>query len=91
LQLSEGKFQFDLWGVTPSALWDWETLRKQVVEFGVRNSLLLAPMPTASTAQVGYQCCQNHYHNRGNHVFKSGQFLYICCEIGAVGVAGGKY
>jgi ribonucleoside-diphosphate reductase alpha chain len=51
--LSEGKFQFDLWGVTPqSGRWDWETLRGQVVEHGVRNSLLVAPMPTASTAQI---------------------------------------
>ncbi|RDV13096.1 ribonucleoside-diphosphate reductase subunit alpha [Pontibacter diazotrophicus] len=51
--LSEGKFQFDLWGVTPeSGRWDWEELRKEVVEHGVRNSLLVAPMPTASTAQI---------------------------------------
>ncbi|WP_347157558.1 ribonucleoside-diphosphate reductase subunit alpha [Pontibacter chitinilyticus] len=51
--LSEGKFQFDLWGVTPeSGRWDWEELRQEVIEHGVRNSLLVAPMPTASTAQI---------------------------------------
>lgn len=51
--LSEGKFQFDLWGVTPeSGRWDWESLREEVVKYGVRNSLLVAPMPTASTAQI---------------------------------------
>lgn len=51
--LSEGKFQFDMWDVTPeSGRWDWEELRKEVVEHGVRNSLLVAPMPTASTAQI---------------------------------------
>ncbi|MCP2043064.1 ribonucleoside-diphosphate reductase subunit alpha [Pontibacter sp. HSC-36F09] len=51
--LSEGKFQFDMWGVTPdSGRWDWEELRQEVVKHGVRNSLLLAPMPTASTAQI---------------------------------------
>ncbi|WP_187262233.1 ribonucleoside-diphosphate reductase subunit alpha [Pontibacter beigongshangensis] len=51
--LSEGRFQFDMWGVTPeSGRWDWEELRKEVMEHGVRNSLLLAPMPTASTAQI---------------------------------------
>ncbi|MBX0291712.1 ribonucleoside-diphosphate reductase subunit alpha [Hymenobacter sp. HSC-4F20] len=51
--LSQGQFQFDLWGVTPeSGRWDWETLRQEVVEHGVRNSLLVAPMPTASTAQI---------------------------------------
>ncbi|WP_324674350.1 ribonucleoside-diphosphate reductase subunit alpha [Hymenobacter sp. GOD-10R] len=51
--LSKGKFQFDLWDVTPdSGRWDWETLRAEVMEHGVRNSLLVAPMPTASTAQI---------------------------------------
>lgn len=51
--LSQGKFQFDLWGVTPdSGRWDWDTLRAQVMEHGARNSLLVAPMPTASTAQI---------------------------------------
>jgi ribonucleoside-diphosphate reductase alpha subunit len=49
--LSEGKFQFDLWGVTPSR-YDWERLRTKVMEHGVRNSLLVAPMPTASTSQI---------------------------------------
>ncbi|WP_299818159.1 ribonucleoside-diphosphate reductase subunit alpha [uncultured Pontibacter sp.] len=51
--LSKGQFQFDMWGVQPkSGRWDWEELRKEVMEHGVRNSLLLAPMPTASTAQI---------------------------------------
>jgi ribonucleoside-diphosphate reductase alpha chain len=51
--LSEGKFQFDMWGVTPdSGRWDWEELRQEVIKHGARNSLLLAPMPTASTAQI---------------------------------------
>ncbi|WP_242926190.1 ribonucleoside-diphosphate reductase subunit alpha [Pontibacter vulgaris] len=51
--LSKGIFQFDMWNVTPdSGRWDWEELRKEVMEHGVRNSLLLAPMPTASTAQI---------------------------------------
>jgi len=56
--LSKGKFQFDMWGVTPSNRWDWATLRKKVEKTGVRNSLLLAPMPTASTSQIlGYNEC----------------------------------
>jgi len=51
--LSQGKFQFDLWNVTPdSGRWDWERLRAEVVKHGARNSLLVAPMPTASTAQI---------------------------------------
>lgn len=50
--ISEGKFQFDLWDVQPSKHWDWEGLRKNVMKDGIRNSLLLAPMPTASTSQI---------------------------------------
>ena len=50
---SEGKFQFDLWGIIPdSGLWDWEKTRENMKEYGLRNSLFLAPMPTASTAQI---------------------------------------
>lgn len=49
--LSEGKFQFDLWETKPyTDRYDWESLRKDVVQFGARNSLLVAPMPTASTS-----------------------------------------
>lgn len=50
--LSEGRFQFDMWGVTPSDRYDWEALRKEVTTWGTRNSLLVGPMPTASTAQI---------------------------------------
>lgn len=53
--MSEGIFQFDMWNVGESELngrWDWETLRKNVMEHGVRNSLFVAPMPTASTSQI---------------------------------------
>ncbi|KAF4658028.1 ribonucleotide-diphosphate reductase subunit rnr1 [Perkinsus chesapeaki] len=50
---SEGILQFDMWDVTPdSGRWDWETLKAQIKEHGMRNSLLVAPMPTASTAQI---------------------------------------
>jgi ribonucleoside-diphosphate reductase alpha chain len=53
--ISEGKFQHNLWDVDEkglSGLWDWEKLRKDVLKHGVRNSLLVAPMPTASTSQI---------------------------------------
>jgi ribonucleoside-diphosphate reductase alpha chain len=50
--LSKGLFQFDLWGEKPTDRWDWESLRKRVMKSGARNSLLLAPMPTASTSQI---------------------------------------
>jgi ribonucleoside-diphosphate reductase alpha chain len=51
--VSKGEFQFDMWGVTPdSGLWDWKALKAEVQKHGVRNSLLVAPMPTASTSQI---------------------------------------
>merc|ERR1712048_1404093 len=50
---SKGQLQFDLWGKTPkSGRWDWAGLKQQIAEHGLRNSLLVAPMPTASTAQI---------------------------------------
>ena len=56
--VSKGVLQHDMWGVkAPSQRWDWEALRAEIAEHGVRNSLLLAPMPTASTSQVhAYYC-----------------------------------
>ena len=50
--MSKGMFQFDLWGVQPSDRWDWNSLRERVKKTGLRNSLLVAPMPTASTSQI---------------------------------------
>lgn len=50
--ISKGIFQFDMWNVKPSNRWEWDVLREEVLKYGVRNSLLIAPMPTASTAQI---------------------------------------
>ena len=50
--MSQGIFQFDMWNVKPSKRWDWDALRERVMKTGVRNSLLVAPMPTASTSQI---------------------------------------
>ena len=53
--MSKGEFQFNMWGVSETELsgnWDWVKLRKDVKKHGVRNSLLMAPMPTASTSQI---------------------------------------
>jgi len=50
--VSKGIFQYDMWNVTPTDLWDWAALKAKVAKHGIRNSLLLAPMPTASTAQI---------------------------------------
>jgi ribonucleoside-diphosphate reductase alpha subunit len=49
---SEGILQFDMWGITPSGRYDWDSLRADIKANGLRNSLLVAPMPTASTAQI---------------------------------------
>jgi len=55
---SKGILQFDMWNVTPSDRYDWNTLKKSIVNRGIRNSLLIAPMPTASTSQIlGYNEC----------------------------------
>uniref|UniRef100_A0A673BZ03 Ribonucleoside-diphosphate reductase n=1 Tax=Sphaeramia orbicularis TaxID=375764 RepID=A0A673BZ03_9TELE len=50
--VSKGILQHDMWNKTPTDLWDWEVLKQKIAKHGVRNSLLLAPMPTASTAQI---------------------------------------
>lgn len=49
---SQGKLQFDLWNVAPGDMWDWASLKQELAAHGMRNSLLLAPMPTASTSQI---------------------------------------
>jgi len=49
---SKGILQYDMWNVTPTDLWDWAALKEKIAQHGLRNSLLLAPMPTASTAQI---------------------------------------
>lgn len=49
---SQGQLQYDLWGVEPDSMWDWDTLKQEIAKYGMRNSLLLAPMPTASTSQI---------------------------------------
>lgn len=50
--VSKGILQYDMWNVTPTDLWDWNLLKENIAKYGIRNSLLIAPMPTASTAQI---------------------------------------
>ena len=50
--INQGKLQFDMWGVEPCGMWDWDGLKESISKYGIRNSLLLAPMPTASTSQI---------------------------------------
>ncbi|EON62863.1 ribonucleoside-diphosphate reductase large chain [Coniosporium apollinis CBS 100218] len=60
--ISKGELQYDMWGVKPTDLWDWASLKEQIAEHGVRNSLLVAPMPTASTSQIlGFNECFEPY------------------------------
>jgi ribonucleoside-diphosphate reductase alpha chain len=77
--ISEGQFQFDMWNVTPTNRWDWETLRKEIMEHGVRNSLLVAPMPTASTSQIlgNNECFEPYTSNIYTRRVLSGQFMVV--------------
>jgi ribonucleoside-diphosphate reductase alpha chain len=77
--ISQGLFQFDLWDVTPSARWDWGALRKEVIEHGVRNSLLVAPMPTASTSQIlgNNECFEPYTSNLYSRRTLSGEFVVL--------------
>jgi ribonucleoside-diphosphate reductase alpha subunit len=77
--LSEGKFQFDLWNVAPTERYDWAALRAEVMEHGVRNSLLLAPMPTASTSQIlgNNECFEPYTSNIYNRRVLSGEFAVV--------------
>ncbi|KAJ2841496.1 ribonucleotide-diphosphate reductase subunit rnr1 [Coemansia erecta] len=60
--MSQGRLQPDLWDHTPSDRWDWDALRARIAQHGVRNSLLVAPMPTASTSQIlGFNECFEPY------------------------------
>ena len=78
--LSKGTFQFDMWGVEPSSgRWDWEHLRKEVQTHGVRNSLLVAPMPTASTSQIlgNNECFEPYTSNIYTRRVLSGEFIVV--------------
>jgi ribonucleoside-diphosphate reductase alpha chain len=77
--ISEGKMQFDLWGVTPTDRWEWNVLKEEVIEHGVRNSLLLAPMPTASTAQIlgNNECFEPYTSNIYTRRVLSGEFIVV--------------
>ena len=77
--ISQGLFQFDLWNENPSDKYDWDKLRNDIKEFGIRNSLLLSPMPTASTSQImGFN---ESFEPITNNIFQrktlSGEFIVI--------------
>ncbi|MGB1041681.1 MAG: ribonucleoside-diphosphate reductase subunit alpha, partial [Flavobacteriales bacterium] len=77
--VSQGIFQYDMWGVTPTERWDWATLKNEVKANGVRNSLLLAPMPTASTASIlgNNECFEPYTSNLYTRRVLSGEFIIV--------------
>ena len=76
---SKGKLQFDLWGVKPSDRWEWDILKDEIKEHGMRNSLLMAPMPTASTAQIlgNNECFEPYTSNIYTRRTLSGEFIVV--------------
>lgn len=77
--VSQGVFQFDMWGVKPTDRWEWDVLREEVKKHGVRNSLLLAPMPTASTSQIlgNNECFEPYTTNIYSRRVLSGEFIVV--------------
>jgi len=77
--VSKGIFQFDMWNVTPSPRWEWDILKEEVKTHGVRNSLLLAPMPTASTSQIlgNNECFEPYTSNIYSRRVLSGEFVIV--------------
>ena len=77
---SRGELQFDLWGMNEhSGRWDWDTLKSEIIEHGMRNSLLLAPMPTASTSQIlgNNECFEAFTSNLYVRRTLSGEFIVL--------------
>lgn len=77
--VSKGVLQFDMWGVEPSDMWDWESLRARIAQHGVRNSLLVAPMPTASTSQIlgNNECFEPYTSNIYTRRVLAGEFQIV--------------
>jgi ribonucleoside-diphosphate reductase alpha chain len=77
--VSKGIFQYDMWNVTPSSRWNWTALKEKVAQFGVRNSLLVAPMPTASTSQIlgNNECFEPYTSNIYTRRVLSGEFIVV--------------
>lgn len=76
---SQGILQYDMWDVTPTDLWDWDELKAKIAKHGMRNSLLVAPMPTASTSQIlGFnECFEPYTMNMYSRRVLSGEFQVV--------------
>ena len=77
--VSKGIFQYDMWNVTPSTRWNWKELKENVTKYGVRNSLLVAPMPTAGTSQIlgNCECFEPFTSNMFTRRTLAGEFMII--------------
>jgi ribonucleoside-diphosphate reductase alpha chain len=77
--VSQGVFQYDMWNTTPSSRWEWDVLKEEVAKYGVRNSLLLAPMPTASTSQIlgNNECFEPYTSNIYTRRVLSGEYIVV--------------
>ncbi|KAF2100356.1 hypothetical protein NA57DRAFT_54449 [Rhizodiscina lignyota] len=77
--VSQGILQYDMWNVTPTDLWDWSALKADIAEHGVRNSLLVAPMPTASTSQIlgNNECFEPYTSNIYSRRVLAGEFQVV--------------
>ncbi|KAK1778427.1 ribonucleotide reductase [Copromyces sp. CBS 386.78] len=77
--VSQGILQYDMWNVTPTNLWDWAALKEDIKKHGVRNSLLLAPMPTASTSQIlgNNECFEPYTSNIYQRRVLAGEFQVV--------------
>ncbi|KAG8934108.1 ribonucleotide-diphosphate reductase subunit rnr1 [Tulasnella sp. 418] len=77
---SQGSLQYDMWGVVPTDLWDWHALKEKIKQTGLRNSLLVAPMPTASTSQIlGFnECFEPYTSNIYTRRVLAGEFQVVC-------------
>jgi ribonucleoside-diphosphate reductase subunit M1 len=77
--VSQGILQYDMWNVKPTDLWDWDALKAKIKEHGVRNSLLLAPMPTASTSQIlgNNECFEPYTSNIYQRRVLAGEFQVV--------------
>lgn len=77
--MSKGIFQYDMWDVIPGARWNWKELKEEVAKYGMRNSLLLAPMPTASTSQIlgNNECFEPYTSNIYTRRVLSGEFIVV--------------
>ncbi|KAF8157859.1 ribonucleotide reductase alpha subunit [Crassisporium funariophilum] len=75
-----GQLQYDMWGVTPTGLWDWASLKEKIAQTGLRNSLLVAPMPTASTSQIlgNNECFEPYTSNIYTRRVLAGEFQVVC-------------